>query len=74
MDWCFSLFDIDFDGFQSALSTCEIDIKKEKLSKILESYDTGEDEMMEFEKFLIESHQAAQHGKKLKDGSVFKTK
>ena len=42
---------IDFDGFQSALSTCEIDIKKEKLSKILESYDTGEDEMMEFEKF-----------------------
>jgi len=30
--------------------------------------------LIEFEKFLIESHQAAQHGKKLKDGSVFKTK
>ena len=30
--------------------------------------------LIEFEKFLIESHQAAQHGKKLKDGSIFKTK
>ena len=30
--------------------------------------------LIEFEKFLIESLQAAQHGKKLKDGSIFKTK
>jgi len=30
--------------------------------------------LIEFEKFLIESHQAAQHGEKLKDGSIFKTK
>ena len=30
--------------------------------------------LMEFEKFLIESHQVAKHGGKLKDGSVFKAK
>ena len=30
--------------------------------------------LIEFEKFLIESHQAAQQGKKLKSGSVFKAK